>query len=97
MSHEINEEKIEHLARLAKIKLSAEEIKNTIPHIEKVLRHFDELSSLNTDNIEPLITPVDIDLYFREDVVEKNIETKTLVDLSSDKMGLLYKVPPAIG
>lgn len=96
MAHEINEDLIKQIAKLAKLTISDEEITNYMPHMKKVLNHFSELETLNTDNIEPLITPVDLKSYLREDKVEKNISTEELLEGAPSSVGQLFQVPPVI-
>ena len=96
MAHEINEDLIRQIAKLAKLTISDEEIVNYMPHMKKVLNHFSELETLNTDNIEPLITPVDLKSYLREDKVEKNISTEELLEGAPSSVGQLFQVPPVI-
>lgn len=96
MAHEINKDLIQQIAKLAKLTISDEEIANYIPHMKKVLSHFSELETLNTDNVEPLITPVDLKSYLREDKVEKNISTEELLEGAPSSVGQLFQVPPVI-
>ena len=96
MAHEINEDLIRQIAKLAKLTISDEEITNYMPHMKKVLNHFSELETLNTDNIEPLVTPVDLKSYLREDKVEKNISTEELLEGAPSSVGQLFQVPPVI-
>ena len=96
MAHEINEDLIRQIAKLAKLTISDDEITNYMPHMKKVLNHFSELETLNTDNIEPLITPVDLKSYLREDKVEKNISTEELLEGAPSSVGQLFQVPPVI-
>lgn len=96
MAHEINAALIKQIAKLAKLTISDDEIANYIPHMQKVLNHFSELETLNTDNIEPLITPVDLKCYLRDDIVEKMISTEDLLDVAPEKVGRLFRVPPVI-
>lgn len=92
----VDKKLILQLANLAKLSVTEQEIQSYIPQIQKVLDHFEELNSLNTDNIEPLITPVQIAEYHREDQVDKTISTDELIQLAPDKVGKLIKVPPVI-
>ncbi len=96
MAHEINKDLIQQIAKLAKLTISDEEIANYIPHMKKVLSHFSELETLNTDNVEPLITPVDLKNYLREDKVEKHISTEDLLENAPSSVGQLFQVPPVI-
>jgi aspartyl-tRNA(Asn)/glutamyl-tRNA(Gln) amidotransferase subunit C len=96
MAHEINEDLIRQIAKLAKLTITDEEIANYIPHMQKILNHFSELETLNTDHIEPLVTPVDLKSYLREDKVEKNISTQELLEGAPSSIGQLFQVPPVI-
>ncbi len=96
MAHEINEDLIKHIARLAKLTISDEEISNYMPHMKKVLNHFSELETLDTTDIEPLITPVDLKSYLREDRAEKTISSEELLKCAPSSIGQLFQVPPVI-
>lgn len=96
MTHSVDEKLIKEIAKLAKLTISHEEIVNYIPHMQKVLSHFSELETLNTEDVEPLITPVDLVSHLREDQVHKSIETEALLDVAPEKVGQLFRVPPVI-
>ena len=96
MAHEITEDLIRQIAKLAKLTISEEEVTHYMPHMKKVLNHFSELETLKTDNIEPLITPVDLKGYLREDKVEKSISTEELLEGAPSRVGQLFQVPPVI-
>lgn len=93
----VDEKMILHLAKLARLTVTKEEIQNYIPQIQKVLNHFSELNSLETEKVEPLYTPVEIKNIYRTDLVKKEISTEVLIELAPEKSGHLYKVPPVIG
>lgn len=96
MAHEINEDLIKQIAKLAKLTISDQEIASYMPHMKKILSHFSELENLNTDHIEPLITPVDLKSYLRDDKVEKSISTEELLEGAPSAIGQLFQVPPVI-
>lgn len=92
----INEDTIRQIAQLAKLTVTDAEVASYVPQIQKILNHFSELENLNTDAVEPLITPVEIKGYLRSDTVEKTISTEDLLENAPDKVGALFKVPPVI-
>lgn len=96
MSHIINEATVKEIAKLARLTITNEEIADYLPHLTKVLNHFSELKSLNTDQIEPLVSPVDVSICLRQDHVEKKISSDELLKLAPSKVGHLFKVPPVI-
>lgn len=86
------------IANLAKLQITEDEAKEYVPQIQKVLSHFDELTTLNTDHIEPLITPVQIEPTLRSDELKiESAQTKEqILENAPDRMGQLFKVPPVV-
>jgi len=54
----IDEKLVKHVADLSRINVTQEEIPNLVSYMQQVLGHFEELSKINTDNVEPFISPV---------------------------------------
>jgi aspartyl-tRNA(Asn)/glutamyl-tRNA(Gln) amidotransferase subunit C len=76
----INKEKLKHLAELAKIDLSEEELEKFLEDLNNILNYVDEIKDLNLDQFEPMVGGVVQKLELREDEVEiENDETKTLI------------------
>lgn len=91
---------IHKIAHLAKLQITEEEAKQYVPQIQKILSHFDELKELNTDHIEPLFTPVQIEPTLRPDAVTSAVDheqiKEKILDNAPDRMGQLFKVPPVV-
>lgn len=49
----ISKEKVEHVARLAKLRLTDEEIDRFSKELSRVIDYIGELDKINTDKIEP--------------------------------------------
>lgn len=96
MAQEINENTIKQIAKLAQLTVTEAEVAQYVPQIQKILNHFAELESLETDHVAPMITPVELNGYMREDVVEKTISTSALLETAPEKVGALFRVPPVI-
>ncbi|MFH0779755.1 MAG: Asp-tRNA(Asn)/Glu-tRNA(Gln) amidotransferase subunit GatC [Parcubacteria group bacterium] len=67
----IPQEQIEHLARLARLEITAEEKKKYSKQISLILDYFKKLRELKTDNVEPLTHVVDLKNVTREDKAKK--------------------------
>lgn len=67
---EINEKTVEHVARLARLKLSEEEIKKFTKQLSDVLEAFKILDKVDTKSKEPSFHPQEIKNVWREDAVE---------------------------
>lgn len=92
----VDESVILKVAQLSKLSVTSEEVQIYIPQFKQVLEHFDELKTLNTDHIEPLITPIELVEHLRVDECKNDYTTEELLNNAPDKMGLLFKVPPVI-
>jgi aspartyl-tRNA(Asn)/glutamyl-tRNA(Gln) amidotransferase subunit C len=94
----INKEKLKHLAELAKIDLSEEELEKFLEDLNNILNYVDEIKDLNLDQFEPMVGGVVQKLELREDEVEiENDETKTLIiDQFPDKKENYLKISKII-
>ena len=59
------------IPRLARLKLTQEDQNLLIPQVEKIVDFFHNISDLPTDNIEPLVSPIESALPLREDNVQE--------------------------
>jgi aspartyl-tRNA(Asn)/glutamyl-tRNA(Gln) amidotransferase subunit C len=94
----ISEEQVARVAHLARLSLTPDETKMMAEQLSSVLKHFEEVSKVNTDGIEPLVTPTDMDAFWREDKVEtwENAAEKAMQN-APEAVGNLFKVPPVVG
>lgn len=92
----IDQKTIEHIAKLARLKVSPEEATEYGEQLTKVLAHFQQISKLNTENVEPLVTPSEIEYYLREDEAKASTQTEELLKNAPEKAGNLFKVPPVV-
>lgn len=60
---------VKKVASLARIRMSDEELERMAPQLSKIIGFVEQLAEVNTDNIEPLASVVDITLRLREDSV----------------------------
>lgn len=62
-------EQIEHIAKLSKLELTAEEKDKYSRELSSVLDYVEQLSEVNTDNVEPTANITGLSNVFREDEV----------------------------
>lgn len=89
-------ETLKKIAFLSRLELNENEIHQQVENLNKVLNFFNSVSEVNTQNVEPLITPTHIDSFWRNDQVDKKISTEDLLESAPDRAGNLYKVPPVV-
>jgi aspartyl-tRNA(Asn)/glutamyl-tRNA(Gln) amidotransferase subunit C len=92
----IDQKTIQHIARLARLKVTPEEATVYGDQLTKVLSHFEKISKIDTTGIEPLVTPTEIELILREDLVKKEYSAEEIVANAPEKAGNLFKVPPVV-
>ena len=100
----IDENTVNHLARLSQIQLTDQEKLAIQTHLELTLSHFQKISAVNTDNIEPYFSPSDEHpeghtadwVALRPDVIEKEPGAENIFQNAPDRTGNLFKVPPVI-
>ena len=92
----IDQKTIEQIAKLARLNLKPDEAAYYSEQLSKVLGHFQQISAINTDGIEPLVTPSEIEFYARPDEVIKVSTAEEMVANAPEKAGHLFKVPPVV-
>lgn len=84
-------------ADLARIQLSDSELTKFGKQLAEVISHFHALEAVNTDGVEPLITPTQIDERWRDDIRQEGLATELALSQAPERQGQLFKVPPVIG
>ena len=92
----IDQKTIEHIAKLARLRVSPEEAVEYGEQLTKVLNHFQQIAEIDTSCVEPLVTPADIDFYTREDECKHSYTTAEMLANAPEKAGNLFKVPPVV-
>jgi aspartyl-tRNA(Asn)/glutamyl-tRNA(Gln) amidotransferase subunit C len=65
----VTPEQVRHIARLARIAMSDEEIAALAPELNNILGWVEQLGEVDTDGVEPLTAVIDQELRLRDDVV----------------------------
>ena len=92
----IDKETVSHIANLARLNLSDEELETYTKQLSAVLDHFEQLEKVDTSGVEPLLTPSPIVEAPREDKVIASVGAEKLLENAPSKSGNLFKVPPVV-
>ena len=65
----VTNEQVRHIARLARIAMSDEELERLVPELNNILSWVEQLDEVNTDGVEPLTAVIDQRLRLRDDAV----------------------------
>jgi len=94
----ITEEQLKHLAELAKIEFTEDELKSFLKDINQILHYVEEIQKLDLENFEPMISGVYQQIFLREDEIERAEEdNKELIKVQfPDKKDDFLKTPRII-
>jgi aspartyl-tRNA(Asn)/glutamyl-tRNA(Gln) amidotransferase subunit C len=65
----VSPEQVRHIAKLARIAMSDEEIERLVPELNAIIGWVEQLGEVNTDGIEPLTAVIEQKLRLRDDAV----------------------------
>jgi len=88
---------VEHIAELARLKFSSEELDSFTHQLNQILEYVEKLNELDTENIEPLSHPVEGNNAFREDELKPSINREEALKNAPDSDDEFFKVPKVIG
>ncbi|MEM4267887.1 MAG: Asp-tRNA(Asn)/Glu-tRNA(Gln) amidotransferase subunit GatC [Candidatus Woesearchaeota archaeon] len=69
----VDRELIEHVAEVARLRLSEGEIKRFVPELKEILVAFSEIDQLDLTGIEPSYQPVPLTNTMREDAKKNSL------------------------
>jgi aspartyl-tRNA(Asn)/glutamyl-tRNA(Gln) amidotransferase subunit C len=72
----ISREEVEHVAHLARLKLSPHELEKTTEQLDTILSYMAKLDELDTENIKPMTHAFSITNAFRSDDVRDSLSRK---------------------
>ncbi len=87
---------VEHVALLARLQLSGEEIELFTTQLTKILDYVEKLNELDTDKVDPLFHVVPLHNVFREDKVAPSLPLEKALQNAPDKAQGCFKVPRII-
>ncbi|MGE4133179.1 MAG: Asp-tRNA(Asn)/Glu-tRNA(Gln) amidotransferase subunit GatC [Bdellovibrionales bacterium] len=93
----ISEAEVQRVAHLARITLTEAEAKELAAQLSSVLHNFEQIKSVPTEGVEPLVTATDMVAVWREDKVENWANTEAALANAPETMGNLFRVPPVVG
>lgn len=93
----ISEEEVARVAHLARLSLTAAEAATLSAQLSSVLGHFEHVSKVKTDGVEPLVTPTDMRPFLREDRSSNWESAEVAMQNAPEVVGNLFKVPPVVG
>ena len=92
----VTNEQVRHIAKLARIAMSDEELARLVPGLNNILGWVEQLGEVDTDGVEPLTAVIDQKQRLRDDVVnDGDIRDKVLANAPDAQHGF-FAVPKVI-
>lgn len=92
----IDRQEVEHVARLARLKITAQEADRLTGQMNSILTYMDKLNDLDTTGIEPMAHALPLTNAFREDEVRPSLDTDKVLDNAPESEGTFFLVPKVI-
>lgn len=89
----LSREKVEHIADLAKLALSDEEIESYQAQLSAILKHFEQLQELDTEHVPPTATVLPLLRVTRADEVKPTLEREEVLQNAPEAEDGCFKVP----
>ena len=87
---------IERYARMVKISLSENEQAEILKHSNMLIESFSALDNIDTENVQEMVTVLDIKNVLRDDIVKKTIPREVLLSNAPEQYGGYFQVPKTI-
>ena len=96
MKVKIDRELIEHVAELARLKLTGKKIEKFSKELKDIIDVFSKIDKVDTKNVETSLQPVELKNMLREDKEEKTFSQEEALSLSEHKKDGYFKWPRAV-
>ena len=96
MKAEITKELIEHVAEVARLKLTDKEIEKFSKELKEIIDVFSKLDKVDTKGIEASMQPVELKNTLREDKEKKPFTQEEALSLTEHKRDGYFKGPRAV-
>ncbi len=92
----LDKDTVRKVATLARIKMTDEELDKYGPQLNNIMDFVEQLSEVNTDNVEPLPSPVNIKLKLRADEVTDGGYADDVLANAPEELEDFYVVPKVV-
>lgn len=93
----IDREQVHKVALLARLSLTEEEEERFATQLSNILEYFEQLSELDTSNVEPTTRAIDVSNVTRPDALEPYPNQEVILEGAPDREGEYFKVPQIMG
>ena len=88
---------VRKLALLARLDLSDDEVASVGPQLDSILAFVEQLTELDTTDVEPMTTALDVDNRWREDLQFDTLSNDEALANAPSQSDGCFLVPPVLG
>lgn len=92
----LSREEVQHVARLARLHLSDEELERMREQLDAILAYIDKLKELDVEGVEPTSHAVPLVDVMRDDELAPCLPQETALANAPDRAGEFFRVPRII-
>jgi aspartyl-tRNA(Asn)/glutamyl-tRNA(Gln) amidotransferase subunit C len=89
----IEREQVLHVAKLARLSFSDEEIDRLAPELSKIVDYVEQMDRLELEGVEPTSHVVELQNVLREDVPRPSLPKERALEQAPDAAGGGFRVP----
>ena len=89
----IDRDQVLHVARLARLKLSDDEVDRMAEELSKILEHIETMDELDLEGVEPTSHVVELENVLREDVPRPSLPREKALEQAPDAADGGFRVP----
>jgi len=97
MSSPLRREDVAHVAKLARLTLTDEELDRFTHQLGQILEHANDMSSLNLADVVPTAHPFDLINVVRDDLVRPSLDRDAVLAMAPDAQDGRFAVPRIMG
>ena len=89
----IDRDQVLHVAKLARLKVTDDEVDHMAEELSKILEHVETMNELDLDGVEPTSHVVDLTNVLREDVPRPGLPREKALEQAPDAAEGGFRVP----
>jgi aspartyl-tRNA(Asn)/glutamyl-tRNA(Gln) amidotransferase subunit C len=89
----IEREQVEHVAKLARLRLNDDELERMASELSGILEHVDKISELDLEGVEPTSHVIELVNVLRPDKSRPSWERDEMLERAPDPAGGSFRVP----
>jgi aspartyl-tRNA(Asn)/glutamyl-tRNA(Gln) amidotransferase subunit C len=89
----IDREQVLHVARLARLRLSDEEVERMSSELSTILDHIEKINELDLESVEPTSHVVEVENVLRADEPRESWPREDILELAPDAADGGFRVP----